>query len=462
MLVANWANATTPPEDEEFLIIWSGGMSIPIPMPPHIDYFNATRETVAHGEAVTFSWDTYKANSLSLNGAAVGLSGSQAITITASGSYTLTMNSEMGTTSHTINIVKDSDGDGLRDENDADDDNDGVLDVKELAWGLNPYDPSDSPIDSDNDGISNGEEVSLGFDPYDKELYPGLFVKHFGGNKSLIHSGEGMVLSWEVYGAVEVDILRDNQPLFNSLSSRGAMTVRPQASATYTLVVKGVNGSRVISKDWTLTLDNKLPSTQWLDSQVIPNPIVSSLLVLDNGSGVVADYQNHIYKLNDEGTIEWSAQNVGLVMSRPLHINDVLYVTSENTSVEGEGRLTALDLNTGAKLWHLQLSAAGIAGAVANSAHNEILVVDYDGNLYGINAATGELSYKQGISGGEKVRVTPVLKSDSQTLYIRTLEHTVIAESLIQVKENLKLNDDEEPLSRPGEGTSSTKWSRKL
>ena len=50
----------------------------------------------------------------------------------------------------------DTDGDGIPNDTDLDDDNDGLNDADEDAAGLDPLDP-----DSDNDGIGDALEVQL-------------------------------------------------------------------------------------------------------------------------------------------------------------------------------------------------------------------------------------------------------------------------------------------------------------
>ncbi|UCH88342.1 MAG: Ig-like domain-containing protein [Thermoplasmata archaeon] len=59
---------------------------------------------------------------------------------------------------------KDSDGDGVGDNNDTDDDNDGMSDEYETEYGLNPL-LDDSKWDNDGDGLSNLEESELETDP---------------------------------------------------------------------------------------------------------------------------------------------------------------------------------------------------------------------------------------------------------------------------------------------------------
>ncbi|MDG6226045.1 MAG: Ig-like domain-containing protein [Candidatus Thermoplasmatota archaeon] len=60
---------------------------------------------------------------------------------------------------------QDSDRDGIGDNADPDDDNDGMPDWWEIEHGLDPYDPADADLDPDGDGASNLEEYMRGTDP---------------------------------------------------------------------------------------------------------------------------------------------------------------------------------------------------------------------------------------------------------------------------------------------------------
>ncbi|MBF0371662.1 MAG: DUF1566 domain-containing protein, partial [Magnetococcales bacterium] len=61
----------------------------------------------------------------------------------------------------------DVDGDGTGDNADEDDDNDGMSDIFEETYGLDPLDSSDAEIDSDGDGDSNLDEFLHQSDPTD-------------------------------------------------------------------------------------------------------------------------------------------------------------------------------------------------------------------------------------------------------------------------------------------------------
>jgi len=69
------------------------------------------------------------------------------------------------TSSVSIIVMKDTDGDGTPDSMDADDDGDGMPDTWELSYGLDPLDATDAALDLDGDGVSNLEEYQAGTDP---------------------------------------------------------------------------------------------------------------------------------------------------------------------------------------------------------------------------------------------------------------------------------------------------------
>lgn len=59
----------------------------------------------------------------------------------------------------------DTDGDGIGNNADTDDDNDGMPDVWEMQYALDPLDPSDANQDLDNDGQTNLQEYQNGTNP---------------------------------------------------------------------------------------------------------------------------------------------------------------------------------------------------------------------------------------------------------------------------------------------------------
>jgi hypothetical protein len=66
---------------------------------------------------------------------------------------------------HMVDVVIDTDGDGIPDREDADDDNDGLPDDWELSNNLDPLDYSDASADMDADDLTSLQEYSAGSNP---------------------------------------------------------------------------------------------------------------------------------------------------------------------------------------------------------------------------------------------------------------------------------------------------------
>jgi uncharacterized repeat protein (TIGR01451 family) len=66
----------------------------------------------------------------------------------------------------------DADGDGIGDNADPDDDNDGMSDAYELEHGFDPLNAMDALADADGDGFSNIDEMQAGTDPLDPRSNP--------------------------------------------------------------------------------------------------------------------------------------------------------------------------------------------------------------------------------------------------------------------------------------------------
>ncbi len=82
------------------------------------------------------------------------------------GSFTLFSSGELN--QHLL-MGTDTNGDGVSDAQDDDDDGDGITDVFEIANGLDPLDDTDATIDTDADGLSNLAEFIAGTDPNDND-----------------------------------------------------------------------------------------------------------------------------------------------------------------------------------------------------------------------------------------------------------------------------------------------------
>jgi hypothetical protein len=66
----------------------------------------------------------------------------------------------------------DTDHDGTGNNADTDDDNDGISDADEIAYGLDPLNASDAHADADGDGFDNALEIGTGTDIRDVASHP--------------------------------------------------------------------------------------------------------------------------------------------------------------------------------------------------------------------------------------------------------------------------------------------------
>ena len=90
-----------------------------------------------------------------------------------------------------------TDADSLGNICDDDDDGDGLPDIWELAFGLDPLNPSDAFIDSDDDGVSNFDEFQAGTDPTQTaEEAQIAFIKRFYLNILNRTADQGGLTHW--------------------------------------------------------------------------------------------------------------------------------------------------------------------------------------------------------------------------------------------------------------------------
>lgn len=125
--------------------------------------------------------------------------------------------------------VIDTDGDGISDDVDTDDDNDGMPDIYEEQYPfLNPLEPSDASADEDGDGKSNLEEYQQGTEPNVSENAQVRLVMNT--SPSLIQVGETFDVTFRILqdgqkvDAEHLGVLFDNQKLHaNSVTNSGAL-----------------------------------------------------------------------------------------------------------------------------------------------------------------------------------------------------------------------------------------------
>ena len=146
-------------------------------------------------------------------------------------------------------IVIAADNDSL-----ADSDNDLISDVRELALGLNPLDPSDALLDPDEDGFNNAEEANSNSNLFDNTSLPSSGTIEFVASNTFTeeHKGSVLVRVQRVLGAagtVSADYSVLSTPTAvageDFVSTSGTLTWGPGDISTKSFPVPIINDSEI-------------------------------------------------------------------------------------------------------------------------------------------------------------------------------------------------------------------------
>jgi len=161
--------------------------------------FNASESYDPDGYIVSYAWDFGDGNT--------GIGETITHTYTEPGVYTVTLTVEdaagnSDTSSITITVLLDTDGDGLPDVTDPDDDNDGVNDAEDVF----PLDPTEA-VDTDGDGIGNNADTDDDNDgvldvndafPFDLTESVDTDGDGLGNNADTDDDNDGIPDAWEI------------------------------------------------------------------------------------------------------------------------------------------------------------------------------------------------------------------------------------------------------------------------
>ena len=228
-------------------------------------------------------------------------------------------------------VNDDVDGDGIVNALDNDNDNDGMPDTWEEAYGLNPVDAGDANTDFDNDGLSNTEEFKKGslpntFDSDGDGIRDGLDAFPIGNQDVLAgtvylvgdtnHDGnsELAVVAYQDNGVVTqildgstlVKVATYTTSFEVELDSFAVQPLEKDGDIVTTLAAFGVRSDDIGSgKPRVITLQplngKQLKVYNWPDTFVNPSP-----LILDD--------------INDDGALEIGVFGINKDNERPQFI----------------------------------------------------------------------------------------------------------------------------------------------
>lgn len=255
---------TASPQSGQILVITIDGITVAQPMPPVGNSVSLSPSVISYDQSSTLGWAFNNATSVEITPSlgTVGASGTFALSnIKNTTTYTLTAYGTNGmTTTASATLMVDTDRDGTADEQDADDDNDGLLDTVEVANGLNQRNAADALQDADNDGFTNIDEILAGSNFQSASSLPpgrqGTYfyinvggidlmlpmppnVANFTASPLVIGRGESTKIIWRLNDTTSVTI----SPTIGAQPTTGTATVTLLQSTTYTLVATSATGS---------------------------------------------------------------------------------------------------------------------------------------------------------------------------------------------------------------------------
>ena len=94
------------------------------------------------------------------------------------------------------------------------------------------------------------------------------------------------------------------------------------------------------------------------------------------------------------GSLKWKFQAGDSVNDSPSVTNGVVYIAS------GDGRLHALNANTGKEQWHFSIANVSITGGWTSVTNGRVYIGMSDGRLYSLDAGNGHIIWKTQTSAG--------------------------------------------------------------
>jgi len=268
-----------------------------------------------------------------------------------------------------------------------------------------------------------------------------LNIRAFQLSSYSIESNQTSVLSWNIVGASRVKLTSSKGLEYDYLPLQGSMHVTTDDMTEFTI---DAIQFEVTNETQTLNLIKQISP---VTSQLIPiissylqpllnlnlDPIERSILNSSQGISYVADLQQQLHKITDNGEILWTRQLDGLIANKPLILDDHLYFSV--SSLNGIGQVCKLTLfNENYICQQTKYSAVASpivyqqSGTFSDS--TRLFQMDMKGLLYEYNTVDfSVINNELDITNGaitDTVLTTPTVHNESGQFTVRSQNNTII------------------------------------
>ncbi|MBT6874743.1 MAG: hypothetical protein HOA28_05900, partial [Euryarchaeota archaeon] len=323
------------------------------------------------------SWEIYPSlpSAIELDNS-TGIISGMATTIFNQSLHTIWANNSIYSGNFNITIISsllDTDNDGIPDETDLDDDNDGWSDIDEDACLTDTLDEEDMPIDTDGDGICDGADPNDDSEIFFSYPFNELDITVNSSISLNPYTTGGSVMTWEIYPQLpdNMEFNSDNGLIFGAPVSEFIPTNftiwanNSQYSASFSLELS----ASLLDSDNDGYPDETDPDDDddgWSDIDELncsSNPLLFTSVPLDRDSDNICDNLDDV----DDGEIylTYSSVSQNLFVNEPM---DVLVATVYGADVR-EWEISPelpLGLNLDSGIAYRSLSTVG-TGSISGS-----------------------------------------------------------------------------------------------
>ena len=230
----------------------------------------------------------------------------------------------------------DTDGDGLGDNADPDDDGDGMSDVFEILYGFDPLSPDDGNADTDSDGITNVDEEMAGTNPLIDDYAPTISqpkALHINAD----HTFTQVQLS-ELIALSEITVSdgRDGNNCCNLFALGFETGVKNVSSGAYSILWRAVDDAGNIAEIEQIL--NVVPMANFGSPQVVAEGATVKVTVYLSGKPPVYPFEIPVFISGSVDRFDYQINDSKIIINSGTtgYINITL---NEDAQIEGDEQL---------------------------------------------------------------------------------------------------------------------------